>query len=445
MPDNKVITAVFGSTSQLCRTRAIWQYDRGRQLKISGITLPTSYQVQFANGPTATAKPITVYDSDTVEIPEEYTQSGQPVYAYVYITGDEYGITKRLALIPVQARGAIDDVQPTPQEASTIDALIEALNSGVTDAVAAKDAAEAAAQGIDQTVQTALAEAKASGEFDGPQGPIGPAGPAGPQGEQGETGSQGPQGEPGEDGAPGVSPTITVTDITGGHHITITDATGEHSFDVMDGQDGTGGVTDVQVAGQSVVTDGVANVPIGSDRNVGVLKPRGGVYGIASTNDGSFWVNKAADNEIKSADGDYKPIVTNIQHLAAFYGLAKAAGSDEKNSTLPFGQYTDAAKSAIHEMLNGSVSVTGTTPTITALSGIRYICGEVSTLDITLPASGIVDVVFTSGSTATVLTITPPTGVTVKWANGFDPTSLDANATYEINIMDGLGVAATWT
>lgn len=90
-------------------------------------------------------------------------------------------------------------------------------------------------------------------------------------------------------------------------------------------------------------------------------------------------------------------------------------------------------------------TVTGTTPTITALAGVQYVCGEVSTLDITLPASGCVDVRFESGSTPTVLTITPPTGVTVKWAGGFDPTSLEANTTYEINIADGLGVAASWT
>lgn len=90
-------------------------------------------------------------------------------------------------------------------------------------------------------------------------------------------------------------------------------------------------------------------------------------------------------------------------------------------------------------------TVSGTTPAINAISGIRYVCGECTTLDITLPASGIVDVVFESGSTATTLTITPPTGQTVKWANGFDPTALDANTTYEINIADGLGVAVGWT
>ena len=109
------------------------------------------------------------------------------------------------------------------------------------------------------------------------------------------------------------------------------------------------------------------------------------------------------------------------------------------------GVYPEAQKSAISTMLNGPVTVSGTTPSITALPGIQYICGECATLDIALPASGCIDVVFQSGSTPTVLTVTPPTGVTVKWANGFDPTALEANATYEINIMNGLGVAVSWT
>lgn len=87
------------------------------------------------------------------------------------------------------------------------------------------------------------------------------------------------------------------------------------------------------------------------------------------------------------------------------------------------------------------VTVSGTTPNITASANTRYVCGEVATLDFTPSATGICDVVFTSGATATVLTVPS----TIKWANGFDPTSLEANTTYEINIMDGLGVACAWS
>lgn len=104
---------------------------------------------------------------------------------------------------------------------------------------------------------------------------------------------------------------------------------------------------------------------------------------------------------------------------------------------------TDTDKEEIADMVSGMfvVQVSGTTPTITAEENHRYVCDEVATLDITLPTSGIVDVTFESGSTPTVLTITPPSGVTLKWVNGFDPTSLEENTTYEINIMDGIGVA----
>lgn len=57
----------------------------------------------------------------------------------------------------------------------------------------------------------------------------------------GPSGTPGTPGTPGTDGQDGFSPTVTVTDITGGHRLTITDATGPHTFDVMDGQDGSGG------------------------------------------------------------------------------------------------------------------------------------------------------------------------------------------------------------
>ena len=100
------------------------------------------------------------------------------------------------------------------------------------------------------------------------------------------------------------------------------------------------------------------------------------------------------------------------------------------------------------DLASNVTTVSGSTPSITGVAGFQYICGECSTLSITVPSSGCIDVLFESGSTATVLTVTPTkTGVSaIKWANGFDPTSLDANTTYEINILDGeLGVGCSWT
>ena len=314
--DLKVIRAVFHGRSSV-RTVAVYRYDKGRVLLIEGLDLPASYQVHFSNSPSSPAKPI-IGNSSGVLVPDDLLETGEPVYAWIYISDSTAGVTVRVIIIPVIDKSQPEDYTPTPEEQTVFDQAVAAINE-------AAEAARSAVETVDEKIQDALTEAKASGEFDGPPGD------------------------------PGISPTVTVTDITGGHRITITDATGAHSFDVMNGEDG--GVKDVQVNGQSVVNNGVASID-----------------------------------------------------------------------------------------LNQRVTVSGTTPTINALPGVSYVCGEVSTIDIVTPETGIVDITFTSGATPAVLTVTPPTGMTMRWANGFDPNSLEANTTYEINVKDGcLGVAGTWT
>ena len=163
------------------------------------------------------------------------------------------------------------------------------------------------------------------------------------------TGVPGRQGDPGNPGQDGISPTVTVTDITGGHRITITDATGAHSFDVMDG-DG-GGVQDVQVNGTSVVQDGVANVPIGSSSNLGVVKANN-AYGTALNAYGEMFTYAAPASNVKAGTNGFQPLVPGHQHEAAFYGMAKAAGDTTQSaSSNAVGTYTDAAKKAIQHMI----------------------------------------------------------------------------------------------
>lgn len=53
---------------------------------------------------------------------------------------------------------------------------------------------------LPQAINTALKQAKESGEFDGPQGPAGETGPAGPQGPSGEKGDKGETGPAGQAG-----------------------------------------------------------------------------------------------------------------------------------------------------------------------------------------------------------------------------------------------------
>ena len=121
-------------------------------------------------------------------------------------------------------------------------------------------------------------------------------------------------------------------------------------------------VDDVQVGGVSVVQNGVANVPIGASGVLGVVKD--GNAGVNILSDGTVRTAPALSNSIKSGSVNYNPIAPLRQHEAVFYGLAKAAGHDEKDSTLEIGQYTDEAKAAIKSMLGVQdamvVRVTGT-------------------------------------------------------------------------------------
>lgn len=299
------------------------------------------------------------------------------------------------------------------------------------------------------------------------------------------------------------APTISVSNINDGKRLTITDVNGAQTADILNGSSGTdayvwirysaaqptqdsdmkttpdawmgiysgdsatvptaytaytwynikgqtGPVSDVQVNGTSVVTDGVANVPTaGAALGVVRINSERGI----NVSGGLIFTNAASTDKIKAETDRFAPIVPYKQHESVFYGLAKAAGADMNiYESATVGVYTEREISAIHEMLNAPViwDPEDSVPSIYAMPGIQYVCGECATLDITLPASGCIDVVFESGSTATVLNFTLPTAeYTLVWENGFDPTSLEANATYEINIKivgtKCLGVAAAWT
>jgi hypothetical protein len=219
------------------------------------------------------------------------------------------------------------------------------------------------------------------------------------------------------------------------------------------GGGGGGAVDDVKVNGTSVVTNGVANIPHAGDNTLGLVKARNwsnrtnalGIY--VNDQTGDLGIIYANDAEVKAGISSNRVITPSNQDKALFYGLSKLAGENLNADTVTVGTYPEKSKSAISDMLNAPETVSGTTPSITAKPGIRYVCGEVSTLTVVVPASGIIDVVFESGSTPTVLTVTPPTGVSaVKWANGFNPASLEANTVYELNIANGeYGVACEWT
>lgn len=215
-----------------------------------------------------------------------------------------------------------------------------------------------------------------------------------------------------------------------------------------DSSGGTRVPHDIQINGSSIVNNGVATIPAATTSSYGVVKVGNGLE--FNNNTGAICTDNAADATVKAGVSTSSVLNPARQHIAVFYGLAKAAGDTyQASSNNTIGNYTLPAKSKIYEMLSSPVIISGvTTTTIDAYPGITYVCGEMTSISISVPPSGCIDVLFKSGSTPTTLTITPTkTGVTaINWANGFDPATIEANATYEINILDGeYGVACKWT
>lgn len=145
-------------------------------------------------------------------------------------------------------------------------------------------------------------------------------------------------------------------------------------------------------------------------------------------------VEAILDGRLDVIDDELDSVKSAIQDLEAGSLSAVGASAGQVPTADGAGSWAWADPVITHQ-------VSGANPVIVALAGHQYVCGEVETISITPPASGICDVVFTSGTTPTVLTAPN----TVKWPEWFDPTSLAASTTYELNIMDGLGAVMVWT
>lgn len=169
---SNIVNAVFDGSRRKAITCPLFQYDYGQIMKISGIELPASYQVQFSNTEDAGVSKTMLGDADGVQIPDEYLLTGDYIYAFVYLheTEDD-GETEYVIEIPVIRRPVPSEETPTPAEQSLIDQLLEQLNQGVEAAEAAADqageAAETAVAGmIDDTltIQGKAADAKKTGD-----------------------------------------------------------------------------------------------------------------------------------------------------------------------------------------------------------------------------------------------------------------------------------------
>ena len=150
------------------------------------------------------------------------------------------------------------------------------------------------------------------------------------------------------------------------------------------------------------------------------MKVTSGGYGVALTNNGELFLVKASDAVITARTDNYKPITASGINFAVLSAL-----TDANHLTMTSAQQA-TAKSVL------GVATIKTIMDSVAEVNTEYYLGSQSTVDISLPSSGAsagdkITVDFTSGSTATTLTIT---GNNVAGDTSFTP---DANKLIEIN------------
>ena len=229
----------------------LWQWDTGRTLAVDA----DCSQVHFSNKVFGRSIDVDVVDGAAI-IPDVLLQADNDLNVWAFVGTAENGYTKISKTFKVNRRNKPADYVFTPVEQTTLAELSgridkieesqdpEAIKNAVEDYLAqnpvevpvksvngktgtvelnAEDVGSIAKTELQTAINTALAQAKASGKFDGPQGPAGPkgpkgdtgdtgpqgiqgpTGPAGPKGDTGATGETGPQGPAGADGAAGQS------------------------------------------------------------------------------------------------------------------------------------------------------------------------------------------------------------------------------------------------
>ena len=175
-----------------------------------------------------------------------------------------------------------------------------------------------------------------------------------------------------------------------------------------------------------------------------VKPPVGDAYPKAITQTGNKVVWEVTSTDVyNQGNGEYQLTFTDgteiiKTYIGSFTVNASLSGTGEAPD--PVQDWLTEANAVLADLeAFEDVTVTGTTPSITGAANRRYLCGEVSSISITAPESGMIDVVFTSGSTPAVLTAT---GIT--FPDWFDSTTLETNTRYELNILDRYGVVVTW-
>lgn len=217
----------------------LWQWDTGRKLTVDA----ECSQVHFSNKVFGRSIDVEVVDGVAI-VPDILLQTDKELNAWAFVGTAENGYTKISKKFKVNRRNKPADYVFTPPDQTSLEEIKErmdeleekqdpAIKNAVEDyleqnpvevpvqsvngqtgevKLTAGDVGAISQDDLQEATSEALAQAKASGEFDGPQGPKGDKGDPGEQGIQGIPGEKGDKGDTGLDGYTPVKGTDYWTD-----------------------------------------------------------------------------------------------------------------------------------------------------------------------------------------------------------------------------------------
>lgn len=366
----------------------IWQHDYGQILRITGVDLPKAVEVQFSlkdkGGDTLTRIGTTVDGVTEVKVPDSFLKNenctqNYLIYAWIYVTDDTSGNTEYQIILHVTSRPKPEEPTEEPlPEPNIFHETVEAVNASADRA----EMAEQNAKGSAEKAETTLADMKET---------VGNLTETVEQAEKLD-GNLDKKLEQGENIVANIKDKLDapLNPLVGKYlRVKAVNEDGVPELEWVDEPSG-GSSLDIQIDGQSIVKDGVAEIPVGQLDKYSLFKIGSGMNVI----DGRIHMLPADDNRLSNRDW-HSPITAGILDKSV-----KAAMCDGKGDT-----WTDTEKTGAWTRQN---SIKTEMDDI-AVAGAQYYLTEQTELAITLPDDALagqeITIVWYNGESAANLSI----------------------------------------
>ena len=366
----------------------IWQHDYGQILRITGVDLPKAVEVQFSlrnkGGDTLTRIGTTVDGVTEVKVPDSFLKNenctqNYLIYAWIYVTDDTSGNTEYQIIMHVKTRPKPEEPTEEPlPEPNIFHETVEAVNASADRAEMAEQSAKESAE----KAETALADMKET---------VGNLTETVEQAEKLD-GNLDKKLEQGENIVANIKDKLDapLNPLVGKYlRVKAVNEDGVPELEWVDEPSG-GSNLDIQIDGQSIVQDGVAEIPVGQWDKYSLFKIGSGM----SVTDGRIHLLPADDNRLSDREW-YSPITAGILDKSV-----KAAMCDGKGDT-----WTDTEKTGAWTRQN---SIKTEMDDI-AVAGAQYYLTEQTELAITLPDDALagqeITIVWYNGESAANLSI----------------------------------------